>query len=153
MMGQSGKRKGNGMSDETNTKSGQRAATTAEVRAGHGPHGAWAVTVTFPDGRDEPELLSLTADGIITETNANPGSGIGVGVWKQGDGRSFAYAFREQLIDASGTYIGDVRVSVEAVLDATGETFDGRGEGVGFDPAGREIFRTPTTVHATRFSL
>ncbi|MGI8688585.1 MAG: hypothetical protein ACR2M3_08400 [Thermomicrobiales bacterium] len=141
------------MSDEMDARSGQTAETTEEMRADHGPHGAWAVTVTFPDGRDEPELLSLTADGIVTETNANPGSGIGVGVWKHTKGQSFVYAFREQLLDASGDYIGDVRVSVEAVLDAMGETFDGRGEGVGFDPAGREIFRNPTTVRAMRFSL
>lgn len=141
------------MGYETNTRSEQMAEAADDARTDQGPHGAWAVTVTFPDGHSEPELLSLTADGSVTETNANPGSGIGVGVWKQSEGRSFAYAFREQLLDASGTYIGDVRVSVEAVLDATGETFDGRGEGVGFDSAGREIFRNPTTVHATRFSL
>lgn len=141
------------MADETSARSGQMAKATEEGCTNQGPHGAWAVTVTFPDGRNEPELLSLTADGIVTETNANPVSGIGVGVWKDTGARSFAYAFREQLIDASGAYIGEVRVAVEATLDVTGDTFEGRGEGAGFDSDGQEIFRNPTTVHATRFSV
>jgi len=134
-------------------KEGRMNVATVDARADHGPHGAWAVTVTFPDGHADLELLSLTADGIVTETNAHPGTSIGVGVWTHTGERSFAYALREQLFDASGAYVGEVRVRAEATLDATGDTFDGRGEGVEVDPTGREIFRNPTTVRATRFSV
>lgn len=141
------------MSENAPGKWGKHPIMTEDAGNDLGPRGAWTATVTFADGRAEPELISFSADGTVTETTSNHGSGIGIGVWKRTGERTFAYSLREQLRDANGAYIGEVHVHARAALDATGDTFEGRGEGVGVSPEGREIFRNATKVRAARIHV
>lgn len=118
---------------------------SAGAMAGHPIVGTWMVT----DPSGSPSVTSFTADGVVTDIEADGGAALGTWV-ATGDRTA---AFTMILIVASPEFSASIQINVEVTIDETGNAGTGRYTYTAVLPDGTVAESGEGTVTVTRLGV
>jgi hypothetical protein len=130
--------------------------------ASQGFTGAWRLTFETPVGPSQ-SLLTVTSDGTVLFSGrpVSPAAGgnpitfasAGHGAWEETGQTTAAITWIGLVTDGAGNFLAVVTDSVEATLDANGNSWTGSYSATVADPDGNVLYVGNGTVQATRIAV
>ena len=138
------------------------AQTGTPAPADQGFVGAWRLTFDTPTGPSQ-SLLTVMADGTLLFSGrpVSPAAGgfpvifssAGHGAWHQTGPTTAAATWVGLVTDGEGNFLAVVTDSVEATLNADGNSWSGHYSASVADPDGNILYVGGATVQATRITV
>ncbi len=141
---------------------GAGAQDDEPTNANRGFVGSWRITSETPFGSSQ-SLMTVMADGTVlfTDRPALPGGAgfpvsfisTGHGSWEQTGPTAATATWVEFVTDGEGNFLATVTGTVEATLEADGNSWSGPFSSTSADPAGTVLFVGGGSVQATRITV
>ena len=113
--------------------------------AGHPLIGTWIVT----DPTGAPSIISFTADGTVTDIEADGGTGLGT--WTATGANTAAFTF--VILDATPEFTASIQINVTVTIDASGNSGTAPYSITGVMPDGSVVFSGTGSVTVARLPV
>lgn len=136
------------------------SANVAEQGGGGRLEGAWNVRVTIRNCQTGAEIRSFDSvttfafgGTVFDSTSGTPQAQrtIGQGVWSHVSGDTYRLSFKTFNFDPAGNYVNWTKITHEAHIESSGDSYSSAGAAEVFAPNGTLLATGCSTTTATRF--